>query len=165
VQLTVPASTMEAEYVVAEVTTKEAVWLRRLMGALRAPTMPVLLHCDNQSALKLIENHSGTARSKYIYMTHHFVRERVKSRDLLLSCMPSAEIVADILTKALPSAALRAFRAAMGMVQRTAPSASPAGSVESGTPDILAIPRVGNPDERSGNGRKRVACRVATAAP
>jgi len=149
VQPTVAASTMEAEYMAAAVAAKEAVWLRRLLGELKEQTPPVHMRCDNQSALKLIDNPCGTARSKHIDVTHHFVRDRVRSGDLVFSYIPTAQMVADVLTKALPSATLVECRAALGMVAPTTSSNHPVGSVESGEPNNLAVPAIGEPGGRS----------------
>jgi hypothetical protein len=53
----VTLSTAEAEYVAATHVAKEAIWLRRLIHEL-FPSLarPTTLYCDNQSALKLIED-------------------------------------------------------------------------------------------------------------
>jgi len=52
-------STAEAEYVAAMHTAKEALWLQRLVfelfPSLQAPT---ILYCDNQAALRLIEDNN-----------------------------------------------------------------------------------------------------------
>jgi len=164
VQPTVAASTMEAEYMAAAVAAKEAVWLRRLLGELQEPTSPVHLHCDNQSALKLTDNPCGTARSKHIDVTHHFVRDRVRSGDLLFSYIPSGQMVADVFTKALPSAGLALCRAALGMVSTTTSSAHPVGSVESGEPNNLALPTIGEPGDRSRDGGKGVTWSAVSEA-
>jgi len=164
VQPTVAASTMEAEYMAAAVAAKEAVWLRRLLGELKEQTPPVHMRCDNQSALKLIDNPCGTARSKHIDVTHHFVRDRVRSGDLVFSYIPSVQMVADVLTKALPLATLLVCRAALGMVSPTTTSAHPVGSVDSGEPNNLAVPTIGDPGDRSRDGGKGVTWGAVTDA-
>jgi len=164
VQPTVAASTMEAEYMAAAVAAKEAVWLRRLLGELQERPPPVHVRCDNQSALKLIDNPCGTARSKHIDVTHHFVRDRVRSGDLVFSYIPSAQMVADVLTKAVPTAALYVCRAALGMVSPTTSSARPVGSVGSGAPNNLALPTIGEPGDRSSDGGKGVTWGAVTEA-
>ena len=168
VQPTVAASTMEAEYMAAAVAAKEVVWLRRLLGELQEQTSPVHLHCDNQSALKLINNPCGTARSKHKDVTHHFVRDRVRSGDLLFSYISSVQMVADVLTKARPSAGLTVCQAALGMVSSTPTSVHAVGSVEpgernnlafpveSGEPNDFALPTIGEPGDRSRVGGKGV---------
>ena len=55
-QLTVAASTTEAEYMAAAAVTKEALWLRTLMRDLRVPVDTVNIYADNQWAIKLLKN-------------------------------------------------------------------------------------------------------------
>ena len=99
----VTLSTAEAEYVAATHAAKEALWLRRLIHEL-FPSLarPTTLYCDNQAALKLVEDDNYRARTKHIDIRYHFVREVAKNGALILIYCPTAEMVADILTKALP---------------------------------------------------------------
>ena len=66
-QPVVALSTMEAEYVAAAHTMKEAVWLCTLAGSLTSPsTAPMVLHCDNQLAIVLSKNGQHHAQMKHI---------------------------------------------------------------------------------------------------
>jgi len=99
----VTLSTAEAEYVAATHAAKEALWLRRLVfelfPSLEAPTV---LYCDNQAALRLIEDDNYRARTKHIDKRYHFVREAAQTGALQLTYCPTDDMTADILTKALP---------------------------------------------------------------
>ena len=65
-QQTVAASTTEAEYMAAAAATKEALWLRKLMGDLQKPVSTVKIRADNQGAIKLLEEpHHITAIQAY----------------------------------------------------------------------------------------------------
>ena len=65
-QQTVAASTTEAEYMAAAAATKEALWLRKLMGDLQKPVSTVKIQADNQGAIKLLEEpHHITAIQAY----------------------------------------------------------------------------------------------------
>jgi hypothetical protein len=56
-QTSVALSTTEAEYIAASVASREAVWLRKLLaGIFDLELEPTLIHCDNQSCVKLSEN-------------------------------------------------------------------------------------------------------------
>jgi hypothetical protein len=56
-QGSVDQSTAEAEYIVASAASREAVWLRKLLSDLfRTELEPTVIHCDNQSCIKLTEN-------------------------------------------------------------------------------------------------------------
>lgn len=45
----------------------------------------------------------GYARIKHIAISYHFVREGVKNGAIVLKYVPTDEMIADILTKALPN--------------------------------------------------------------
>jgi len=101
-QATVAASTTEAEYMAAAAAAKEALWLRTLLRELGAPHKVINIYADNQSAIKVINNPITSARSKHIDVAYHFVRERAARGEIAFTYIPTAEMVADALTKALP---------------------------------------------------------------
>jgi hypothetical protein len=66
-QGSVDQSTAEAEYIAASAASREAVWLRKLLSDLfRTELEPTVIHCDNQSCIKLTENPVFHDRSKHI---------------------------------------------------------------------------------------------------
>jgi hypothetical protein len=53
-QGSIAQSTVEAEYIAAIVASIEAVWLRKiLLDLFNAELEPTVIHCDNQSCVKL----------------------------------------------------------------------------------------------------------------
>lgn len=81
---------------------KEAVHLQRLLSELGARDAgPIMLFNDNVSAQRLAINPVFHARTKHIDIRHHFVREVIKSGQLVLRHVASDEMPADVLTKAL----------------------------------------------------------------
>lgn len=115
VQPTVATSTTEAEYIAAAQGAREAVWLKLLIKDITGIDKAVTLRCDNQSAIKLIDNPAGTARSKHIDVAHHFVRDMAARGDLEMY-VPTTAMTADVMTKALPRALLTTCIAGLGMV-------------------------------------------------
>ena len=102
-QSTVALSTMEAEYVALAHATKEAIWLRALLGELHLGTdAPTIISTDNLAAIAFSQDHQFHGRSKHIDIRHHFVRERITDGTILVPHCSSEENAADILTKALP---------------------------------------------------------------
>jgi len=113
-QSTVATSTADAEYVVAAMATKEALWLRKLLLALGVDDGAVPMGEDNQSCLALVNNPEATGRTKQVDVAYHMVRDYQARGDVAFYFLPSAEMPADGLTNPLPSPALTAFRAAVG---------------------------------------------------
>ena len=101
-QPTVAASTSEAEYMAAAAAVKEGLWLRKLQADLDIPTGTISIMADNQSATKLLRNPISSIRSKHIDVVHHFARERVMRKEVAFHYVKTQDMVADVLTKAVP---------------------------------------------------------------
>lgn len=100
---TVAASTTEAEYMAASAATKEALWLRKLLGDLKMlPSGPINIYSDSQSALKLLKNPIISMCSKHIEVVYHFTRDRVQNGDVMFTYLPTNKMIADALTKYVP---------------------------------------------------------------
>jgi hypothetical protein len=101
-QTSVAQSSAEAEYYAAGEGVKDVLWLRRLMGELGfVQHSGTELLGDNQSAIAIAKNDVFHARTKHIDLKHHFIREHVASRAIVLQWVSSKEQEADIFTKAL----------------------------------------------------------------
>ena len=117
-QVTVARSSTEAEYVALSSATQEAIWLRRLLSDISSQECPTtLINEDNQGAIELSKNAKHHERTKHIDIAHHFVRERVASNEIAVSYCPTNEMVADIMTKAIPRVKFQKFRSALGVMQ------------------------------------------------
>ncbi|PPQ83602.1 hypothetical protein CVT26_001384 [Gymnopilus dilepis] len=110
-------STTESEYVAVTYASKEALWLRSLISQLFDTILdPTTLFSDNQSAIALTKDHQYHARTKHIDIRFHFIRWVVENGQLRLIYCPTDEMVADALTKALPSPKVKHFAAELGLV-------------------------------------------------
>jgi len=58
-------------------------------------------------------------RSKHIGLRHHFLRERVEDNTISLSHVPSADNIADLLTKGLPRELFDRLRDLLGVTARS----------------------------------------------
>lgn len=119
-QPTVALSTTEAEYMASADATRQAIWLRLLLEDLRRKPLegPVIIRNDNNGAIALSKNPVHHERSKHIAMRHHFLREQVEDKAVRLDFVPSANNLADMLTKSLPQVTLERLRGLIGMAAR-----------------------------------------------
>lgn len=117
-QPTVALSTTEAEYMAATQACKEALWWRSLLHEISLGFQvdkPTTIHSDNQSCIALSINSEFHARTKHIDIQHHFIREKVSDRSIVLKYVSTDDMVADILTKGLPKAKFYNLLPLMGM--------------------------------------------------
>lgn len=79
------------------------------------PDDPLLLNSDNQSAIALAKDNRFHARTKHIDIRFHFIRYAIAKGKIQLEYCPTEDMVADILTKALPSMKVKYFTSSMGL--------------------------------------------------
>jgi hypothetical protein len=100
--ISVALSSTEAKYMAASQAVCEAIWMRKiLVGLFGSHLDPTVIHCDNQSCIKLSINPLFYDRSKHIYIWYHHIRYCVQWKIMLLQYIPTEDQDADILTKAL----------------------------------------------------------------
>jgi hypothetical protein len=117
-QSIIALSTTEVEYVAATHAAKEALWLRTFISqTFGSISGPITLHSDNQSAITLMKDHQYHARTKHIDIRFHFIRWIVEEGRITLVYCPTDKMVADTLTKALPSPKVKHFAAELGLAQ------------------------------------------------
>ncbi|SCV72786.1 BQ2448_4323 [Microbotryum intermedium] len=116
IQSRVATSSTEAEYIGLTHASRECQFLRNLLEELGITIRgPIELKGDNQGAIALTKNPVFHDRTKHLRLTEHFVRERVREGDIVVDYLPTAEMLADMFTKALTRPALEKHRAAIGM--------------------------------------------------
>lgn len=117
-QTSIALSTTEAKYMGMTQAVKEILWLRVLLdkigGFKHIPPMSTLNE-DNQGAIALAHNPEYHARTKHIDIQYHFIRELVTTEKIYLQFCPSTDMIADIITKALPQPTHDKHRQAMGL--------------------------------------------------
>jgi hypothetical protein len=80
-QGSIAQSTIEAEYFATSDASKEAVWLRKLVSRLFGDKLETMVvHCDNQSCIKLTENLVFHDMSKHIDKRYHYIRDLVQRK-------------------------------------------------------------------------------------
>ena len=111
-------STTESEYVAATHAAKEALWLHSLIGQVFGPfplDTATTLFSDNQSAIALSKDHQYHARTKHIDICFHFICWIINDGKIRLIYCPTNDMVADTLTKALPSPKVKHFAIELGL--------------------------------------------------
>lgn len=103
-QRTVALSSTEAEYMGITEGIKEALHISSFMHEIRLPELSkVMVYNDNRGAKLLAENQVFHQRTKHIDIRYHFIRAVLaRGRDIYLEYLPTEEMIADVLTKALP---------------------------------------------------------------
>lgn len=115
-QPTVSLSTTEAEYRSAAMAAQECTWLKQVLTDLKQDFEgPVVLHCDNMSAIQLAGNPTFHARTKHIEIQYHYIREKVLMGEIDLVHVDTKQQIADMFTKALSRPSLMGFVSQLGM--------------------------------------------------
>ena len=116
-QATVAASSTEAEYIAAVNAAKEILWMRTLLRELHyqvGGSSPMLV--DNQSALAAAQNPEHHGRMKHINVNYHWIRQVIRRKQIAPQYLPTGEMTADILTKALPRLLVERHRLSLGVM-------------------------------------------------
>ena len=98
----VSISTMEAELVAAYEQARELIGIREMLSEIGNPlALPMLLHVDNQAALKHMVSDASSLRAKHIDARMKFVCDYVRRGIVVTQYIRSKLHLADLLTKAL----------------------------------------------------------------
>ena len=101
----------------ASQAAREAIWMRKILVGLFGRQMdPTVIHCDNQSCIKLSVNPVFHDRSKNINIRYHHLRDCVQRRIMLLQYIPMEDQDADIMTKHLQRANSNTIEAGSGQL-------------------------------------------------
>jgi len=112
-QTVVAKSTCEAETYALSAAVSESKWVRMFVRELHGSAthrITTVAHVDNTAAIAVSKNDVHHSRTKHIDLRHHHVREAVEKNLLQLEHVPSAEQLADILTKPLARVAFERLR-------------------------------------------------------
>lgn len=115
-QPTISLPSTEAKYKSTAEAGQEAVWVIESLKFLKMPyETPITLHCNNLSAIQLTSKSIFHARTKHIEIHHHWIRELVKAKKVLIDYVPTKQMVAYILTKTLNKQTFKTLRNMIGL--------------------------------------------------
>jgi len=127
-QDTVTMSSTEAELLAISRTAKEAIYIRRLLAALklRLPhRQELVIECDNRQTPRLLLEESARLQTKpgHVDIHNHWLRQEVQCGNIKPQWVQSQSMIADGLTKALISEKFAAFRDNIGLATHSLNSA------------------------------------------
>ena len=77
-QNSVALSKVESEYIEASVEVCKAIWLRKILAYLFIQMLePTLIHCDNQSWMRLLVNPVSHDKLKHVEIKYHYIQDMV----------------------------------------------------------------------------------------
>ena len=77
---------------------QKCIWLIQLLQNLHQSSNYVVeLYCDNQSAIKIVENPIFHARTKRVEVHYHFIKEKALQGHIEIKYIKTEDQVADIL--------------------------------------------------------------------
>jgi hypothetical protein len=115
-QSIVALSTTEAEFIPAVSAGQESIWMGQFLAELGYDTSgaaPLLM--DNQSAIQVARNPKHHRRMKHLDLCYFWLRNEVVKGRLALRYIPTAEMAANILTKALARVMVETAREQLGL--------------------------------------------------
>ena len=96
--------------------TKHAIWTRRFLADIQQKQeKEILVYCDDNSSLKLVHDPGYHARTKHIEVQYHFVRDEFEKGTIKFKFCPTANMLADGMTKPLPRPAFQDKRTRIGL--------------------------------------------------
>jgi hypothetical protein len=109
-QPVVSLSSCEAEYCALTDFACELLWFRQFVEEVGLIKLegPTVVHEDNQGCIAVanFDANTNSRRMKHIEIQVHFMREVIKNCKIHLQYTPTADMLADILTKSVPCPAL-----------------------------------------------------------
>jgi hypothetical protein len=109
-------STAESEYISIFECCKTAIWMRNLLTSFNIDLPIINIHTDSQAAMAIASNEDVGGRMKHVDVKYHFIRDLITSKKVMLTYIKTDQMIADVLTKALPAAAFKQHITNMGMI-------------------------------------------------
>lgn len=115
-QSTVSLSSTEAEYIALCHAACEIIWLQQFLIEIgMSLVFPTLVFEDNQACIRIAEEPREHKRMKHIDTKYNFIRERIQEGKIQMEYVSTANQLADIMTKGLPSGAFEKFVRMLGL--------------------------------------------------
>jgi hypothetical protein len=100
-QNSVALSTTEAEYIVAGHCCAQLLWMRQTIRDYGYKLSKAPLLCDNESAIRMVDNPVEHNRTKHVDIRYHFFRDHKQRGHIEIAYVNTKDQLADIFTKPL----------------------------------------------------------------
>ena len=114
-QNSISLSTAEAEYIAAGSCCTQLLWMKQMLEDCGIFQDTLIVYCDNTSAINISKNLVQHSRTKHIDIRHHFIRELVENKSVVIEHVATDMQLADIFTKALDASRFISLRKALGI--------------------------------------------------
>ena len=112
---------MYAEFIACYEVIGQALWLKKFILGLKvvdSTEKPLKLYCDNEPAISYSYNNRSSGAAKRIDIKYYVVKEKVQDQTIEIEHIESKQMLADPLTKGLPSKVFREHLAGIGLMER-----------------------------------------------
>ena len=109
---------MYAEFIACYEATGQVNWLKKFMSRLKVVNniyKPLKLYYDDEPAVCHADNNKSSGAAKYIDIKFYVVKDKVQDHSISLEHISTKKMLADPLTKGLPSNVFREHLAGMGL--------------------------------------------------
>ncbi|MBW0493743.1 hypothetical protein O181_033458 [Austropuccinia psidii MF-1] len=115
----VSASSTEAEYRSYLAAFHESKWLALLQSKINnKDSKSISIYSDNQGAISREKNPIYHSRTKHIEVHYNSIQDSIENGEVKLEYLPTEELIADCLTKALDRNKQEYFNKKMGLIQQ-----------------------------------------------
>lgn len=117
-QATVALSTLEAEYMAMSRAAQEVIHVTALLEFFEyGLEAPITVYGDNQACNSIAKDPKHHDRVKHVDIRHHFLRERVQQKQLIIEYVDTHLQLADGLTKAVNGNVVETMWHGIGMLE------------------------------------------------
>lgn len=114
----VSTSANEAEIVATYFAVKKLMWIKQVAEhAFGLPSVPVPILCDNQKAIRTLQNGAYRPRSRHMSIRYLYPYHLIQKKEIYLQYVATTDNLADPLTKPLPVPRLRELLLRIGVHQ------------------------------------------------
>ncbi|KAK4836323.1 hypothetical protein QYF36_021415 [Acer negundo] len=94
-------SMAKAKYITADSACTQLMWVKQMLADYGLEQGTLTLFCNNMSAINISKNPVQYSRTKHIDIKHHFIRELVESKVIVLEHVGTNDQLTDLFTKPL----------------------------------------------------------------